>query len=77
MYRAVLPEAQHVIGRMETRTVERDNANTRHYSARMARRTKVVSKSLTMVDLSIKLGVLFADPAVYAQWQAVFSAVFA
>ena len=77
VYRAVLPEAQHVIGRMETRTVERDNANTRHYSARMARRTKVVSRSLTMVDLSIKLRVLFADPAVYAQWQAVFSAVFA
>ena len=77
MYRAVLPEAQQVIGRMGTQTVERDNANTRHYSARMARRTKVVSKSLKMVDLSIKLGVLFADPAVYAHWQAVFSAVFA
>jgi hypothetical protein len=56
--------------------VERDNANTRHYSARMARRTTVVSKSLTMVDLSIKLGVLFADPAVYAQWQEIFVSVF-
>jgi IS1 transposase len=59
VYRAVLPEAQHVIGRLGTQTVERDNANTRHYSARMARRTKVVSKSLTMVDLSIKLGIVF------------------
>ena len=76
MYRAVLPEARHVIGRIGTQMAERDNANTRHYSARMARHTKVVSKSLTMVDLSIKLGVLFADPAIYAQWQAVFSAVF-
>ena len=76
VYRAVLPAAQHVIGRAGTQTVERDNANTRHYSARMVRRTKVVSKSLTMVDLSIKLGVLFADPAVYTQWQAVFLSVF-
>ena len=57
--------------------MERDNAKTRHDSARMARRTKVVSKSLTMVDLSMKLGVLFADPAVYAQWQDVFLSVFA
>jgi insertion element IS1 protein InsB len=77
VYRAVLPEAQHVIGRMGTQTVARDHANTRHYSARMARRTKVVSKSLMMVDVSITLGVLFADPTVYAHWQAVFSAVFA
>jgi IS1 family transposase len=72
----VLPEAQHVIGRAGTQTVERDNANTHHYSARMARRTKVVSKSFAMVDLSMKLGALFADPAVYAQWQDVFLSVF-
>jgi insertion element IS1 protein InsB len=76
VYRAVLPEAQHVIGRLGTQTVERDNANTRHYSARMARRTKVVSKSLTMVDLSIKLGIVFGDSDIYAQWQAVFLSVF-
>jgi insertion element IS1 protein InsB len=76
VYRAVLPETQHVIGRAGTQTVERDNANTRHYSARMARRTKVVSKSLTMVDLSMKLGILFTDPVVYVQWQDVFLSVF-
>jgi insertion element IS1 protein InsB len=76
VYRAVLPEAQHVIGRVGTQTVERDNANTRHYSVRLARRTKVVSKSLPLVDLSIKLGILFADPAVYAVWQAIFVSVF-
>ena len=76
MYRAVLPEAQRVIGRAGTQMVERDNANTRHESARMARHAKVVSKSLTMEDLSIKLGGLFADPAVYAQWQEIFVSVF-
>jgi insertion element IS1 protein InsB len=75
VYRAALPEAQRVIGRLGTQTVERDNANTRHYSARMARRTKVVSKSLIMVDLSIKLGIVFGDPDIYAQWQAVFLSV--
>jgi insertion element IS1 protein InsB len=76
VYRAVLPEAPHVIGRAGTQRVERDHANTRHYSARMARRTKVVSTSLTMVDLSITLPVLFTDPAVYSVWQSVFLAVF-
>jgi IS1 family transposase len=77
VYRAVLPAAQHVMRRAGTQTVERDHAKTRHYSARMERRTQVVAKSLTMVALSIKLGSLFADPAVSAQWQDVFLSVFA
>jgi IS1 family transposase len=76
VYRAVLSEAQPVMGRLGTPTVARDHATTRHCSARMARRTKVVSKRLTMVDLSITRGIGFGDSDIDAQWQAVFLSVF-
>jgi IS1 family transposase len=55
----VLPPERHVIGKSGTVTTERDNSNTRHYLARFARRTKVVSKKEEMVNLSIKLWLEF------------------
>jgi insertion element IS1 protein InsB len=75
-YSAVLPPAQHVIGKTDTHTIERDNANTRHYLARMTRRGKVVSKSLIMVELTMKLHVAFSNPETYAAWQDIFLSVF-
>jgi insertion element IS1 protein InsB len=38
-----------------TFTIEQDNSNIRHFLARFRRRTKVVSKSEEMVDLSLRL----------------------
>ena len=75
-YRAVLPPEQHVIGKAGTSTIERDNSNTRHYIARMTRHGKVVSKSLTMVDLTMKLHIAFSNPATYTAWQEIFLPVF-
>jgi insertion element IS1 protein InsB len=75
-YRAVLPPEQHVIGKAGPHTIERDNANTRHYLARMTRRGKVVSKSLLMVDLTMKLHVAFTNPETYSAWQEIFLSVF-
>ena len=75
-YSAVLPHEQHVIGKADTSTIERDNSNTRHYIARMTRRGKVVSKSLTMVDLTMKLHVALTNPETYAAWQDIFLSVF-
>ena len=37
---AVLPAAEHVIGKTDTHTIGRNNANRRHYMARMTRRGK-------------------------------------
>ena len=75
-YSAVLPHEQHVMGKTATPTIERDTANTRHYLARMTRRGKVVSKSLTMVDLTMKLHVAFTNPETYSAWQDIFLSVF-
>lgn len=54
-YRKVLPEEALVVGKKHTISIEQNNSNIRHYLARMTRRTKVVSKSEEMVDLSLRL----------------------
>ena len=58
----VLPPERHVIGKAHTVGIEQDNSNTRHHLARFTRQTKVVSKSDTMVDLSIRLWQAVTDP---------------
>jgi hypothetical protein len=42
----------------------------------MSRRGKVVSKSLIMVDLTMKLHVAFTNPETYSAWQDIFLSVF-
>jgi IS1 family transposase len=47
------------------RSIEQNNSDTRHHLGRFARRTKAVSKSKEMVDLTIRL----CQPDVFAAWQ--------
>jgi IS1 family transposase len=51
----VLPHSRHVVGKAHTAAVERDNGNTRHHLARLTRRTKAVSRSRRMVDLTLRI----------------------
>jgi insertion element IS1 protein InsB len=54
----VLPKERHIIGKTGTVAIERDNSNTRHNLSRFTRKTKVVSKSKIMVDLTISITVV-------------------
>ena len=54
-FAAVLPPQRHVIGKQHTVAIERNNSNTRHYIGRFVRKTKIVSRSEHMVNVSIKL----------------------
>ncbi|MDR3224346.1 MAG: hypothetical protein LBT03_02060 [Holosporales bacterium] len=62
-----IPEKQHFSGKDLTFPIEQDNSNTRHYIGRFRRRSKITSRSLKMVDLSLLLlyhfqhGTLFQD----------------
>ena len=49
------PSAHHVITKAETTAIERNNSDTRHWLGRFHRKTKIVSKSREMVELSIAL----------------------
>ncbi|MDR2090487.1 MAG: hypothetical protein LBP62_02400 [Clostridiales bacterium] len=66
----VLPPERHIIGKSGTLAIERNNSNTRHHLGRFTRRTKVVSKSRTMVDLTIRLWSALTQPEVFEKWQS-------
>lgn len=69
VYRQVLPPERHTVGKAHTLAIERDNSNTRHFLARMTRRTKVVSKSILMIDLSLRILNYLAHPENYNLWK--------
>jgi insertion element IS1 protein InsB len=52
-YFAVLPQNRHAVGKDLTFTIEQHNSDTRHWLARFRRKSKVVSKSLEMIYLSL------------------------
>ena len=53
-YHRLIPEVQLFTGKDLTVPIEQDNSNIRRFLARFRRRTKVVSKVIEMVDLSLK-----------------------
>jgi insertion element IS1 protein InsB len=50
-----LPTGRHIIGKAHTVAIERNNSNTRHYLGRFTRKTKIVSRSEAMVNITLKL----------------------
>jgi insertion element IS1 protein InsB len=64
-FAAVLPKNRHKIGKTHTHAIERHNSNTRHFLARMHRRTKVVSQSNHMVILSVWLSDYYGNAENY------------
>ena len=75
-FAAVLPKDQHVIGKTHTVSIERNNSNTRHRLARMTRRTKVVSHSEKMIDLSMRLFSFFKSRHRRIPWIQSFLTIF-
>ncbi len=75
-FSVVLPEGRPVIGKAHTVAIERNNSNTRHRLARMTRRTKVVSHSEVMVDLSMRLFAFFEPEERRHSWIRQFQSIF-
>jgi hypothetical protein len=56
--------------------IEQDNSNIRHFPARFRRRTKIVSKVVEMVDLSLRIYHHFHDNVdAFAEKASVFRAI--
>ena len=49
------PMAHHVVTKSETVAIERNNSDTRHWFARFRRKSKVVSRSVEMVNATLTL----------------------
>ena len=55
---------------------EQNNSDTRHFLARMTRRSKVVSKSSHMIDMSIRLMEYYRDPDHFSAYQYKLLSIF-
>ena len=76
-YHRPIPESQLFTGKDLTVPIEQDNSNIRHFLARFRRRTKVVSKAVEMVDLSLRIYHHFHDNlGAFATKAAVFQSIF-
>jgi len=51
----MIPKEKHIQSKAETYTVEGYNSILRHYLARLKRKTKCYSKSVRMLEYSLKL----------------------
>ena len=76
VYSQILPQEGHIIGKSGTTRIESDNANTRHHLGRMARRTRIVSRSKDMVDLSLRLSRFLQEPTHFEIIREKFSSIF-
>lgn len=76
IFTKVLPQERHIIGKQHTHLIESNNANTRHHLGRMTRRTKVVSKSLLMIELTMKLWVYYAHQENFSSERDNFLSIF-
>ena len=75
-YHQLIPESQLFTGKDLTYLIEQDNSNTRHYIARFRRKSKVTSRSIEMVDLSLRLHYYASEPGFIASYMAVFLSTF-
>ena len=68
----MIPPAQHVVSKAGTQRLESDNANTRHRVASFTRRTKAVSRSEKMIDLTMRLWAFFEHEHNFVEYQKMF-----
>ena len=76
-FHRLIPGDQLFTGKDLTVPIERDNSNIRHFLARFRRRTKVVSQTAGMVDLSLRIyHYLHDNPSNLAALTSVFLSIF-
>ena len=72
----VLPPERHIVGKAHTVAIERDNSNTRHHLGRFTRRSKIVSKKVEMVDLTLKLWQILTLEPWFEKYQAIALSIY-
>ena len=75
-YHQLIPDTQLFTGKDLTFLIEQDNSNTRHYLARFRRKSKATSRSIEMVELSLRLHYYSWDPTFLAPYLLIISSTF-
>jgi IS1 family transposase len=76
VYRQVIPQTKLTQGKKYTVGIEQNNSNIRHYLGRMTRRTKVVSKSIEMINISLLIACCLNEYNGYEDFQNTFLSIF-
>ena len=76
VYREVIPAEKLTQSKKYTIGIEQNNSNVRHYLGRMTRRTKVVSKSVEMVHISLLITCWLNEYDGYKFFQNIFLSIF-
>ena len=76
VYREVIPAEKLTQGKKYTIGIEQNNSNIRHYLGRMTRRTKVVSKSIEMLNISLLITCYLNEYNGYNYFQNIFLSIF-
>jgi len=76
VYHQIIPAEKLIQGKKYTIGIEQNNSNVRHYLARMTRRTKVVSKSIQMIDISLRIAYCLNEHDFYKKYQNIFLSIY-
>jgi IS1 family transposase len=76
VYRKVIPNKKLTQGKKYTTGIEQNNSNVRHYLGRMTRKTKVVSKSIEMINISLLITCYLNEYNGYESFQNIFLSIF-
>jgi insertion element IS1 protein InsB len=76
VYKEVIPAEKLTQGKKYTIGIEQNNSNVRHYLGRMTRRTKVVTKSIEMLNISLLITCYLNEYNGYDFFQKIFLSIF-
>jgi len=76
VYSKVIPKERLIQGKKHTTSIESNNSNIRHYLGRMTRKTKVVSRSIEMLDISLRIHYCLNEGEYFKQFQKLFLSIF-
>jgi len=76
VYRKVIPSEELTQSKKHTIGIEQNNSNVRHYLCRMTRKTKVVTKSIDMFNISLLIACNFNEYHGYKFYQKLFLSIF-
>jgi insertion element IS1 protein InsB len=76
VYKKIIPPEKLYVGKRYTIGIEQNNSNIRHYLGRMTRRTKVVTKSVEMLDISLRIACYLNEYNGYEIYQKKVLSIF-
>jgi IS1 family transposase len=76
VYKKIIPSEKLTQSKKYTIGIEQNNSNVRHYLGRMTRRTKVVSKSIEMIYVSLLITYHLNENNGYEYFQKIFLSIF-